>query len=180
MRLRQRKKNSKKLNKGFTLVELIVVIVVISILTGTVSVSMNDINKKTRLSNAATKALADVRYAQEMAMSNNREVSVIVTASSEKYEVKWQDTGAYIPSSTDKNENLSVEFGTGEYKQIEIISSGIGSRLTFTPLGEPLINGSRFSNETSVMLLNNEVHVVVYPSGYTCLEEVIGSGCTGC
>ena len=177
---RRKKDGERNFSKGFTLVELIVVIVVISILTGTVSVSMNDINQKTRLSNAATKALADVRYAQELAMSNNREVNIYVTPASERYDIKWQDTGAYVPSSTDKAENLAVEFGSGEYKQIDIISSGVGSRLSFTALGEPMINGSRFSSETSVMLLNDEVHVVVYPSGYTCLEEVIGSGCTGC
>ncbi len=180
MKLKFKKKFKKRHPKGFTLVELIVVIVIITILTGTVSVSFNDINEKTRLSNASTKALADVRYAQELAMSNNREINIYVTPSNETYDIKWQDTGAYVPSATDNGENLTVTFGVGEYKQIDIVSTSIGNRLSFTALGEPMINGSRFTRSTSVMFLNSTIHLVVYPSGYTCLEEVVGSGCTGC
>lgn len=165
---------------GYSLVELIVVIAVILILTGTATVSLNDINQNARLSNAAMHALSDIRYAQELAMSTSREVCVFVNAANETYDIKWKDTGTHIPSPVNQTENLSVTFGSNDYKQIEITSSDIPSGLSFTTLGEPLINNNRFANERSVMFLNDKIHVVVYPSGYTCLEEVIGSGCTGC
>lgn len=170
----------KNRQKGYTLVELIVVITVVSILAGAVSVSMNDMNETARISNAAMKVLADVRYAQELAMSTSREVNVIVNSASETYDVQWQDTGANVPDPLNNSGTLSVEFGSGDYSQIDIVSSNIGSRLSFDSFGEPRIDGSRFNSVRSIVLLNSEVHVVVYPSGYTCIEQVIGGGCSVC
>jgi len=165
--------------KGFTLVELVVVMVILAILTGAVGVSVKDINSNTRLSNAASRALADVRYAQEMAMNYGRETDVFVTVGSDRYEVKWHDTGAYVPSSLDESD-LIVTFDQGEYSDVTITSSGLGGRLSFTPEGAPLINGSSFGSERSVMFLNSKIHVVIYPSGYSCLEETVGGGgCSG-
>ena len=167
--------------RGFTLVELIVVIVVVSILAGAVGVSVDEVNSNTRLSNAATRALADVRYAQELAMTHRREVDVYVTAASDRYEVKWHDTGAYVTSSISEDD-LDVYFHQGEYNDVDITSSGLGGRLSFTALGGPLINGSSFSTEKSVMFLNSKIHVVIYPSGYSCIEQTVGGGggCSGC
>lgn len=165
--------------RGFTLIELIVVIVIMAILTGAISITVSDINENTRLSNAATRALADVRYACELAMNNRREVNVLVNVGSDKYEVKWHDDGSYVPSGVD-GEDLIVQFGGGEYLDIEITSSGLGGRLSFTDTGEPLINGSRFSDEKSVLCLNDKVHVVVYPSGYIKLVKDVGGGGCGC
>ena len=162
-------------NKGFTIVELIVVIAIVGILSGVVGVVVNDVNSETRLSNAATRALADVRYAQEMAMAHHREVDLFVTSASDKYETKWNDTGGYLPSGVDGSDAI-VMFNHGDYHDVNITSSGLGGRLSFSATGEPLINGSPFSEETSVMLLNNKIHVVIYPSGYSSLEEVVGSG----
>ncbi len=165
--------------KGFTLVELIVVMVILAILTGAVGVSMKDINSNTRLSNAASRALADVRYAQEMAMTHGRETDVFVTVGSDRYEVKWHDTGAYVPSSLDESD-LIVHFDQGEYSGVTITSSGLGGRLSFTPEGAPLINGSSFSSETSVMFLNSRVYVIIVPSGYSYISETVGGGgCSG-
>ena len=67
--------------EGFTIVELVVVIMVISVFAGVVGVSVNQANENTRLSNAATRALADVRYAQELALANRRETDVFEPAS---------------------------------------------------------------------------------------------------
>ena len=165
--------------RGFTLIELIVVIVIMAILTGAVSVTISDINENTRLSNAATRALADIRYACELAMNNRREVDVLVDVGSDAYEVKWHDDGSYVPSGVD-GEDLIVTFGSGEYLDVEITSSGLGGRLSFNEIGEPLINGSPFSNDTSVLCLNSKVHVMVYPSGYVRLINTVGGGGCGC
>ena len=170
---------SLKRNRGFTLVELIIAITVMAILTGAVTVGVSDINSNTRLSNAASRALADVRFAQELAMANRREVDVIVNVASNRYEIRWHDTGAYVESPYDGGD-MYVQFGTGDYFDISIISTQFSSRLSFTSTGQPLNNGSSFSSERSVMFLNSEYHVVVYSSGYSALEEVVGGGGCGC
>ena len=162
---------------GFTLVEMVVVMGVIAILTGAVGISVQEVNSNTRLSNAASRALSDVRFAQELAMTMGREVDINVQVGADKYDVKYH-TGSYVSSPLDGN-SLIVAFNTGQYSDVTITSSGLGGRLSFNSLGEPFINGAPFSSETSVMFLNSRIHVVIYPSGYSCLEETVGGG-TGC
>lgn len=110
-------------------------------------------------------------------MAHRREVDVYVNTGADLYELKWHDTGTYVSSPID-DEDMIVRFNQGEYVDVGIALSGLGGRLSFTSDGEPLINGSPFENEVSVMFLNSEVHVVIYPSGYSCLEEAVGGG--GC
>lgn len=162
-------------NNGFTIVELVVVMVIISVFAGVVGVSVDEVNQDTRLSNAATRALADVRYAHELAMAHRREVDVYVTPASDKYEVKWHDTGAYVTSGV-TSDNLIVQFSQGDYHDVSISSSGLGGRLSFSATGEPLINGSSFYSEKSVMFLNSRIHIVIYPSGYAVIEQTVGGG----
>ncbi len=166
-------------NSGFTLVELIVVICVLAILTGAVTIGIGNINGDTRLSNAASRALSDVRYAQEMAMAHRRETDVLVYPNSEKYELKWHDDGSYLTSPYNGG-NAVTQFAQGDFSDVAITSSQISGRLSFTASGEPLINGASFSSEKSVMFLNSRIHVVIYSSGYSCLEETVGGGGCGC
>lgn len=170
-------------SKGFTLVELIVAITFLAVLTGVVTVNLEDINENTQLSNAATRALADVRYAQEMAMTHKRRVDVIVNAGTDQYEIKWHDTGLYIPSAIDGND-LIVQFGEGDYNEVDIVSSGLGGVLSFNGEGRPAIDGNDFdSDEKSVMYLNSRIYLVAFESGYLALREDIGGdgGCfSGC
>ena len=166
--------------KGYTLIEMVVVIAIIAIFSGLVGVSLDDLNSNTRLSNASSRAMADIRYASELAMAHRREVDIIVSVQSNKYEIKWHDTGAYVPSPIDQ-EDLIVYFNTGEYQNVSLTSSGLEGPLSFIAFGAPLINGSSFSNQTSIMLINNNMHVVVHPSGYVSLQETINEngGCIG-
>jgi prepilin-type N-terminal cleavage/methylation domain-containing protein len=162
--------------RGFTLFELIIVLVIIAIFAGTIGVVVDDVNDNTRISNAAARALADVRYAAEMAMTYRRVVHFTVLEGSNKYEAKWH-SGSFLASSLDGS-NMVVQFGDGEYKDVTITSTGLSGRLSFSSIGEPFISDARFGTATSVMCLNSEVHVVVYPSGHVALQRVEGG--TGC
>lgn len=165
----------KRGSRGFTIIELIAVIVLVAILTTAVLLMMDDMQSKTRMSNATARALSDVRYAQEMAMSTRREVDVIVNAASNYYEVKWHDTSTYLFSPL-TGDDFIVYFDDGEYQDIDIVSTGCTTRLSFTNTGAPLVNGATFGSATSVMLLNSSYYVSVYPSGYVGIETVLGSG----
>ena len=166
-----------KKRDGYTLIELIVVIVIVSVLTGVIGVSVDGMNKNTRLHNAANMALADIRFAHELAMTHRSEVDIVVTPAADQYEVKWGTTGIYVPSPLDGG-NLIVNFNQGEYSDVSITASSLSGPLSFNAIGEPLINGATFATETSVMLLNSKMHIVVYPSGYVCIKETEGGG--GC
>lgn len=161
---------------GYTLMELVIVITIIGILTGTVSVSMSDLNLTARLSNAAYRSLADFRYAQELAMSERRSVDIFVDAGANKYEIKYNDTGDYIASPATDGD-LVVNLNQNEYKDVVVTSTGISSKLTFTPTGEALLNGSSFTSDTSILLLNDQVYVAVTGGGLVTLGKRTSSGC---
>ena len=162
-----------RFSRGFTLVELIVVMTVVAILTGAVGVSVNEINSTTRLSNAATRALSDVRFAQEVAINERRPVQFIIAAN--KYKVKYNDTGNYVKSPI-TGENMEVHFNTGDYTGVEITSAGVSGGLSFDIDGRPLAGGGTFTDEKSVMFLNSKIHVIICGGGYSYLGEATGGG----
>ena len=165
--------------KGFTLAELVVAITVMGIFTGAITVSVDQANRNTRLSNAATRGLADLRFSQEMAMTHRREVNFTVNIGDESFHAKYNDTGSYLPSSLD-GQDLIVQFDDGQYTDVEITSSEVtGNRLSFNTMGKPLLNGADLpADEMSVMFLNNKIHVIIVSSGYAYLAETVGGG--GC
>jgi len=170
-------KKRKRWHRGFTLVELIVVIAVLAILTGTATVSVDNVNDNTRLTNAAYRALSDVRYAQELAMTHKRPVNFIVSVGGNSYQVRWADTGALVTNAVDKEE-LTVQFNAGEYKGVTI-NNGLSSTLSFDTTGLPRIGGSSFGGSQLVMYLNSRVYVSIYETGYSDLNMPGGTGC-GC
>ena len=166
-------------SRGFTLLEAVIVIAITGILLVTLGISIGDTSTNTRISAAAGRALADLRYAQEMAMTYYREVDVFVSTGSDQYEVKWHDTGSYVPSSLDESD-LIVNFNQGDYSDVSITSSDIGGRISFNSTGKAFLNGGSFNNELRAMVLNSKAEIIVYPSGYVSLNLIGSGGGCGC
>ena len=164
---------------GFTLLELIIVIAITGILLVTLGISIGDTSDNTRISTATHRGLADIRYAQEMAMTYQREVDVFVMLGADKYEVKWHDTGSYVPSSLD-DDDLIVNFNQGIYNGVSITSSEVGGRLSFNSTGAAFLNGSSFGSEIRAMVLNEKAEIFVYPSGYVSFHQIGSGGGCGC
>jgi type II secretory pathway pseudopilin PulG len=165
--------------KGYTFIELIAIISIILVLSGSMSVSVDKMNKNAVLLNAAEKALADVRFSQEIAISNRRDVNFNVLPGSDRYYAVYQDDGSYVTDA--RGANLDVLFGPGtDYRNVAITSTQTGTRLNFTGMGEPLSSGSNFDANLVVMSLNGKVDVVVWGSGLTTFESSGGGGGGGC
>jgi prepilin-type N-terminal cleavage/methylation domain-containing protein len=171
-----KKKKSLRSRKGFTLIELIVVITAVAVLTGVVGLNMHHTNEQTTLFNAANKALADLRYAEEVAMAEHLQVNFIVDANANRYEVQYAD-GTPVKSSL-SGEDLIVQLGEGMYSGVTITSSVTGGTLSFMPWGEPYLNGSTFSGERSVARFNTQIYLIIVETGFAYLNEEVGA--TGC
>lgn len=159
----------KKIRSGFSLVELVIVMVVSGILLLGVTVSIGRIDEDSRLAVTAGRALADLRYAQEKAMAEQREVNFWVNQGSNRYWSTYQATGNPVLSSL--QEPLQVQLNQGDSRGVVITSTGLGgSRLSFNSDGVPLLNGSPLTTQLSVMLLNNKINIVLFPSGFSVIN----------
>jgi prepilin-type N-terminal cleavage/methylation domain-containing protein len=173
--------NRKSRSLGFTLAELVIVLVVVVILSGAVSVSVKDANQTARLSTAAGRALSDLRYAQEAAMTERRIVQF--TVSGNTYSAKYVDTGLPLKSPMDRTKNLSVTLNTndGLFNTVGVtITSGIAGSINFNVDGRPVTTaGADLPAQTSIMNLNNKQNLVLYNSGYSVINPIAGA-CGGC
>lgn len=103
--------------KGFTLIELVLVIVVVAILAAVVSLSIGNI-ETIRLNNAAGKVVADLRYAQQLATTTRLRHGLTLN-SLQQYTV--QVNGAPdtpIKDPTNLGQNFVVDFDTYQQGQL--------------------------------------------------------------
>jgi prepilin-type N-terminal cleavage/methylation domain-containing protein len=113
--------------KGFTLIEVIAVMVIVGILVATVlpRIDFGATSSRASADGAAYMIGSDIRYAQEFAMANRISKSIIFTNGSSTY--------TFSPSST----------GMDPSGQLQSIGATIGTTVTFTfnSLGEPTAGG---------------------------------------
>jgi len=141
--------------RGYTLIELVVVLAVASILAGSTAIYFRESAENSRLVNAAYRVLADVRYAQQMAVSHNRRVDFSVAGNG--YSARW-DGGGYLQSPL-TGSDLSVEL------DVEITS---GANFYFDWNGKPSI-----TSETVIVGLNSKKSIKMVPNtGYVYIEDI--------
>jgi prepilin-type N-terminal cleavage/methylation domain-containing protein len=170
-----------KRNRGFSLVELVVIIVIIGVLTGVVSLSIGNIDRDSRVTIAAGRALSDLRYAQELAMTTRQAVNF--TVSGNTYSATYRVSGFPVPSPTDRTQPLMVILNDGEARGV-VITSGLNGTISFDIDGKPWASDgiTELSDQTSIMNLNTKQNLVLFNSGYSVLNPVSGAcgGCGGC
>jgi Tfp pilus assembly protein FimT len=159
-----------KNEKGFSLVELITTCVILCVSLGLVAVIVYTFNTNTELHTISKQVLSDLRYSQEIAMSQRREVDVLINLGSNQYEAKWHDDGSYIPLPTDDSKNLKINFNNSQYKNISITNTQITGRFSFCPLGKPNIDGAVIGSQMTMMTLNSKRSIVIFPTGLTAIE----------
>lgn len=84
--------------KGFTLIELMVVISITAILIMLAVPSFNDSLARRRLEGVATELTADLQYARTQAVGNNADVSLVTSATG--YAVSGTSAGASVTYKT--------------------------------------------------------------------------------
>jgi len=125
-----------KNQKGFTLVEIVLVITVLVILTTAVVVSM-DITEH-RAANLAQKLAADLRYAQQLA--NVRRVRHgIEVSSANSYRIFMDDGGSGTTVTSPMNGSPFIVNMSGDFTGITLNSTlgGTPPKAQFDSLGQP-------------------------------------------
>jgi prepilin-type N-terminal cleavage/methylation domain-containing protein len=156
---------------GYSLVELIIVLVLVGILAGVIGFSVKDTDEKSRLAVASNNALANLRFAQQTAMSESADVNFVVNSGTNSYYSRYAVSarypgGDYLKSPTDPTQNLSVTLNQGQSKGVSI-TSGYAGVITFNSDGIPYYSGGGvLTGEVTLMTLNSKASLVLEPSGY--------------
>jgi len=151
------RKMAKTLDQGFTLIELVMVIVIVGILTG-LAIPRFQSFYAIKLTGATQKVVSDLRYVQQIAISRHTNTRLVFNAGSEIYnaqEESPQGSGNWI-NITDPftRSNLQVNFNTDlQYRGIDIASTNFGGTLRFDWEGVPRnASGAPLTTEGSISL----------------------------
>jgi prepilin-type N-terminal cleavage/methylation domain-containing protein len=156
---------------GFTLPELIIVIVMLGVLGVVGSLMIRSVNEKSHLAVASANALSDLRYAQETAMAERRDVQFIVNTGANSYSAVYAATGAPLKSPMKQDVGMTVVLGTDETSGVSI-TEGLAS-VIFNPDGVPYTSypaGLDLAAPVTVMTLNSKNSVVLQPSGFSEIQ----------
>ena len=127
--------------RGFTIIEILIVVVIIAI-AAMIAVPMIGSADSMQVRSAADVIAADLEYARSMAISRQREYTVVFNASNESYQL--EDSSGIIEHPVKKGFQYVVNFGSSsQLNKIDIVDAGFGgaSRISFSPAGAPSSGG---------------------------------------
>jgi MSHA pilin protein MshC len=130
--------------KGFTLIELVMVIVLLGILAAFIAPNLGNITS-TKAGAFSDKLRADIRYAQDLAMTRN--VQVRVTFAANSYSITIAGNPIADPAT---GKNYPVTLGAGDYVGISLANTFGGSYVEFDSLGAPYDSGGALAINRSV------------------------------
>ncbi len=125
--------------RGFTLVELLIVVTVLGIMASVILPSMHSTSSLIGLEAAARTLAADLRIARQSAVQYNSTYAVLIDLSGNSYRIKFTGTGA-IPAltntlqSADTNGN-QIDFdqwSAGRFSQTRVVLAGAAMKTSKT------------------------------------------------
>jgi len=123
---------------GFTLIELIMVVVVLIVLATVIGPKISDTLKGTRVNTAARKIATDIRYAQSLAISTQALHGVIFNPNPANTYSIYSPSSANIIWNQFSGGLYTVQLNAGEYDGVTIDGS---YEVTFDALGSPTLGG---------------------------------------
>jgi prepilin-type N-terminal cleavage/methylation domain-containing protein len=133
-----RQYENKRVRNGFTLVELIIVVVILSI-AAMIAVPMVSSAADMQVRSAANQIAAHLDYAKSMAITHQQSHSVVFDVSNESYQV--QDAGGTLIDHPVNPGDFVVNFSNTKLDKVDITSAdfdgNITKAITFDYLGSP-------------------------------------------
>lgn len=161
----------KGVQSGLTLVELIIIMVFIGALTYVAISGFSDSTLSIKAKTLGKKIVADVRYAQESAMSHGQTTDFTVEVAQNRYSLSWQ-SGGYLKTPIG-GQDFIYDIDESDFVGVQILNSGFGAGvLSFDADGTPYDNGDLLNAETVLMRLSGDIYIKVVPETGRCyLQE---------
>ena len=146
--------NINELRNGFSLIELIIVIIILGIIIAASSSRLRDITVNARVSAAVNQVTSDIDQAKTISMGMRRQIKIIFNQNNETYTIyKNGDVFNDFPGSNNGVVNLSEDNNSGV--DITSVSLSGSNVLTFTKWGNCLQSGTIILNDTRQIHIKN-------------------------
>jgi prepilin-type N-terminal cleavage/methylation domain-containing protein len=160
--LKSPRRRSHRVNGGFTLIELIAVIVVLAILAGAAVPTLTVINSS-RSAMAGKQLLRDLSFARQRAVATGTRCWVVVNANTETWSVLAENpvspgrAGATIITDMATGKPFTIILTADEYQGAAIASCNFddASEVGFDWLGKPLNSASAALSADGTITLND-------------------------
>ena len=148
-----------RFSKGFTMIELIAIMVIVSILASSAITSYSSYNKWQDINEAVLDMVNTLRQARDYCMAANEEFHLAVDTGDDTYTLKYKTT----PEALVLPGESSNVFTMPSY--VDFTASTVGADLEFDILGQP-------ATPTRTITINTDERsiTIVFPTGYIYAE----------
>ncbi|AQT68900.1 hypothetical protein STSP2_02077 [Anaerohalosphaera lusitana] len=146
---------------GFTLMEILMVVVIISV-AAVIAVPMMGSAATSQIKSAGNVLAADIEYAKSMAISRQKNYSIVFDAASESYSIE-DDSGNTITHPV-RGGNYTTQLSSGsDLDRVSISTANFDDTqtLTFNYLGSPFNGDGTALNSGQVVLSADELTMTI-------------------
>ena len=139
-------------SKGFSLIELIIVMTILGIIIAASSARLRDITVNARISSAVNQITADIDQAKTMSMGKRKQIKIIFNQNNETYTI-YKSGQVYTDYPGSYNGVVSLSDSNSSGVDITSINLDGSNVLTFTKWGNCMQSGTIILNNT------REIHI---------------------
>ena len=139
-------------SKGFSLIELIIVMTILGIIIAASSARLRDITVNARISSAVNQITADIDQAKTMSMGKRKQIKIIFNQNNETYTI-YKSGQVYTDYPGSDNGVVSLSDSNSSGVDITSINLDGSNVLTFTKWGNCMQSGTIILNDT------REIHI---------------------
>ena len=139
-------------SKGFSLIELIIVMTILGIIIAAASARLRDITVNARISSAINQITADIDQAKTMSMGKRKQIKIVFNQNNETYTI-YKSGQVYTDYPGSDNGVVSLSDSNSSGIDITSINLDGSNVLTFTKWGNCMQSGTIILNNT------REIHI---------------------